>query len=80
MTRMTTTLLLAVLIAACGGTQDETGGTMSGGTGMKVDSAQMERSMDSETREDDTMDESSMDDAMGDESSMSRDTSATGRP
>ena len=80
MMRMTTTLLLAVLIAACGGIQDETDGTMDGGTDMMADSAQMEGSMDSPMTEDDAMEESPMDDAMGDDSSMSRDTSEMNRP
>lgn len=49
MMRMMTTLLLAAVLAACGGSRDETDGMMDGGSDTAADSAQMGGTMESES-------------------------------
>jgi len=76
-------LLLAGLLGACGGPQDDSGGMMmddeSGMTepAMMEDAPQMDDRMAPEMM---SNDESSMSENMGDDSSMMRDTSEMRRP
>jgi len=76
-------LLLAGLMAACGGPQDDSGGMMMDDepgmpeSGMMDDAARMDDSMAPETMSNEA---SSMTHNMGDDSSMMRDTSEMRRP
>ena len=76
-------LAATLLVGACGGPQDDSGGMMMDDepgmpeSGMMEDAAQMDDRMAPETMSDDA---SSMNDDMGDDSSMMRDTSEMRRP
>jgi len=74
-------LILAALLAACGGSGDTSDGMMDHGSGMMEDSAQMmDDAMESDMMEAPAMDDSSvMDDGMGD-GAVARDTTEMRRP